>query len=85
MESKIRMAARIEGGNWNFYLAKIGTMDNSLLMASVPMSIILDEEIRSGVLNSMVGLFRLLLERGGTSVERFNVERAPEHERSGRS
>ncbi|HHJ80713.1 MAG TPA: hypothetical protein ENJ65_03675 [Candidatus Tenderia electrophaga] len=84
-EMAMRLVMRQEGEFWNAYLAKIDTMDDSILLGSIRMSAV-DHmpELRT----TFMGLMREMLSEflgsmADCEVEWDEVKPAPEHERTG--
>jgi hypothetical protein len=75
-----RIAFRIEGDRWVAYWALPDTMEGALWLASIKTALVKDEISKRAFMELIkAGLAELL---PGT-VENWNEQRAPEHERSG--
>jgi hypothetical protein len=75
-----RIAFRIEGDQWVAYWALPDTMEGALWLASIKTVLVQDEISKRAFMELIkAGLAELL---PGT-VESWNEQRAPEHERSG--
>lgn len=83
----LRLAFRVEGDYWNAYFAKRDTMDDSVLLGSIRMSIVkASDERKEDFMNLMREAFSDVIQAGCDERPTWNEpERAPEHERAGRS
>lgn len=82
----LRIALRVEGGDWAVYVAATGTMDNALRFASIRMAAITSEDARKAWVDAMTLIGTALIEdMTGLRVLRMEVGMAPEHEKAGRA
>jgi hypothetical protein len=84
-KSKVgRLAFRAEGDNWACYYALPDTMEGAILMASIAIGIVRDQERKKMFMDLMKhALSDFLEERVGQRPEIWDEEPAPESERSG--
>lgn len=80
-----RLAFRVEGNNWNAYFAKPDTMDGAIFMGTIPMGFVTDNpERKRGFMDLMKACFDDFIQGSiGQRPEWSDLQRAPEHERSG--
>lgn len=79
-----RIALRQEGGNWNAYWAQNGTMENAVFIGSIKMSaIVRNKERKQQFIELMRGTMADIVEERFGIRPAFDIEPAPEHERSG--
>lgn len=84
----LRIAFRVEGHMWNCYVAKLDTMGGAHLMGSIAMKLIEGRPDRKQhFMDLMQEVFADMSEElwGARATYPDGVERAPEHERSGRA
>lgn len=80
-----RMALRVEGEWWVAYLARMGTMEGAIELGRIRLTVAQLAVVKEQFQSLMTVAFRTMLEMQGHKVERFDTERAPEHEKAGRS
>jgi len=82
-----RLALRQEEGNWNAYYAKKDTMEGAALLGSIKMALIVLNEKRKWAFMDLMRecVADLIEEETGTRPKWGGPERAPEHERSGKT
>lgn len=80
-----RLAMRQEGGNWNAYYAKLGTMDGAILLGSCRMTLLMGKpERRAAFLAVMRDIVADIIEEAvGTRPAWGGEQSAPEHEKAG--
>lgn len=80
----IRLALRVEGRFWNAYIAKVGTMENAVLIGSIAMAAVKNNEIKGGFRELMQRIVTEELKTRGITAEwPYDPEPAPESERAG--
>jgi hypothetical protein len=82
-----RLALRVEGEFWNAYYARQGTMDGAILLGSIRISVVVENEV---VKDDFMALMKQVVAASaksalGVAMEWGGAEKAPEHERSGHS
>lgn len=80
-----RMALRVEGEWWVAYLARMGTMEGAIELGRIRLTVAQLAVVKEQFQSLMTVAFRTMLEMQGHKVERFDVARAPEHEKAGKS
>ena len=82
-----RLAMRVEGDFWNAYYALEQTMDGAILLGSIRMAAVRNNEKRRVAFMAMVREMAgdILEDKVGAPVTWNEPERAPEHERAGRA
>lgn len=79
-----RLAFRHEGENWNAYFAPPGSMEGALLLGSISMSLIINnDEIKQAFIHLIQSALTNALE--DENLEWDAPKKAPEHERAGHS
>lgn len=87
-KAKMRIAFREEGTMWNAYIAKPDTMEGAFLLGSIAMGVARSQpDIKAAFMEFMKVAFRQSLQDIlGTEIpDEFDMQRAPEHERSGKA
>jgi hypothetical protein len=83
-ELPMRLAMRAEGGKWNAYVAKPGTMEDSIWIGSIAMRFVVNNEKRKNaflmIMTEAVG--EVIEEVLGKKPKWNEPVEAPEHERS---
>jgi hypothetical protein len=80
-----RMALRHEGDFINAYYARLGTMENAVLLGSLRWTLAVDGTTFEAWKAVMTEAFRIAIKQAlGIDVD-MKTQRAPEHERSGRA
>ena len=80
-----RLALRVEGNNWNAYFARPGTMEDAVLLASISMRLVQNEERKDAFLELMKECVADMLEEATGQRPSYpkGIQDAPESERSG--
>lgn len=80
-----RLAMRVEGDNWNAYLAEPGTMENAVLLGSIKYHLVVNNtERKLAFMEIMVGAgAELIHDMTGETPTFEGPFSSPEHERSG--
>jgi hypothetical protein len=83
-DPQLRLAFRQDGEHWCVYLANPDSMEDALLMASIRMSIVTQNERHKRAFMDLMKaiLDDTLKDRIGTRAESWIERSAPEHERS---
>jgi hypothetical protein len=77
-----RLAMRVEGNWWVAYYAMPETMDKAIELGRIQMGIVRDEDRKQAFMEIMKSAINDLL---GDKVDSWDIQPAPEHERSGRA
>jgi hypothetical protein len=82
-----RLAMRVEGPWWVAYFAKTETMDGAIEIARFQMTVARVDSVRDAVLDLVQAMARALVKdiAGLGEIADFEISKAPEHERAGRS
>lgn len=82
---KLRLAMREEGGFWNAYIAQTNTMKDALLIGSIGIgAVTANPELKQRFMDLMQCAFSDALQRSmGVPVAKWDINKAPEHERAG--
>ena len=80
-----RLALRVEGDFWNAYYALPTTMVGAVLLGSLHLKVAADPRRRQAFQDLMTEVVGDMIEVATGVRPSFNVGRAPEHERAGRS
>lgn len=84
-EIPLRLAFRSEGPFWNAYLATRDSMEGAKLIGSILLRPSMENDaIKDGFMDLMKAVFNHAVEQTtGHTIDYFDVQPAPEHERSG--
>lgn len=82
-----RLAFREEGSMWNAYYARTDTMKDALLIGSIAMAAIVENDERKQIFMDLMREFvaDIIEEKCGIRPEMPGAVPAPEHERAGRA
>jgi hypothetical protein len=80
-----RLALRVEGDKWTAYYAMPHTMEKALWLGAIRLTLVENPERKKMFIDLMKNVLEELLAQTGHQVSDWDEERAPEHERSGRS
>ena len=86
-KAPFRIAMRVEGEMWNAYFAPYDSMDDALLFGSIRIAAVhQDEELKELFMDLMKKVLESSLARvSDAKVVRYDLEKAPEHEKAGSS
>jgi hypothetical protein len=87
VRSPFRLALRVEGAFWNAYLAHTDTMAEAMLLGSIRLAAVQDQDRQTRFMALMQeSLAAALMDAAGIEMSWPDPpETAPEHERSGRA
>lgn len=86
-EIGLRLALRIEGTQWNAYMAQTGTMNGAVLLGSIAANLAAESPaLKDAFIDLMVCAYSdMVLSVTGSRPVGVEIRKAPEHKRSGRA